>query len=173
MKPLQAFFFDLDGTLVDSIPGIASSLTAAFASIGRVMPVVNLRDAIGPPIRTIVERLQPDLTKDETLAIEQFYRPTYDNEGWRETLLFPGVDGTLHRMHEDGFQLFIVTNKPRIPTLKLLEHFGLLKLFRVVLTRDSLTQFREPDRKLIAILHVVCRVLSGIRSSRFEKSVMV
>jgi hypothetical protein len=45
--------FDLDGTLVDSCPGIGISLTSAFSAAGRTMPTVDLRAVIGPPIRVI------------------------------------------------------------------------------------------------------------------------
>ena len=66
--------FDLDGTLIDSSPGIALSLAAAFQSVGRVMPETDIRKAIGPPIRIIARRVEPSLTDAELDGIEPSYR---------------------------------------------------------------------------------------------------
>ena len=136
---IESFVFDLDGTLIDSIPGIASSLAAAFRSIGREMPAADLRRAIGPPIRVISKRVDPSLTDDETLAIEQTYRSLYDTGGWRESNIFEGVADTLRTLHDAGFRLFVATNKPILPTRNTLEHLGIEMLFEGIITRDSST----------------------------------
>lgn len=136
---LEAAIFDMDGTLVDSAPGIGSSLAAAFRAIGREMPATDVRSAIGPPIRVIAKRLEPTLTDVETLAIERAYRPLYDNDGWRATAAFDGVAQTLPGLRDAGLRLFLATNKPRIPALKILELLGIANLFEAVITRDSRT----------------------------------
>ncbi len=130
------FIFDLDGTLVDSLPGIAAALTEAFRSFGRTLPEANLRAAIGPPISVIARRVDPSLTDAQALAIEQAYRPLYDERHWSLTTLFPGVAATLHTLHRRGHPLFLLTNKPRIPALRILEHLGLTPLFTDLYTRD-------------------------------------
>ena len=133
------FIFDLDGTLVDSMPGIASALAEAFHSIGRILPKANLRAAIGPPISIIARRVDPSLTELQALAIEQAYRPLYDEHHWLLTTLFPGVASALHTLNRRGHALFLLTNKPRIPTVRILEHLGLSQLFTDCYTRDRVT----------------------------------
>ena len=133
----QAFVFDLDGTLIDSVPGIACALRAAFASVGRVLPSGRLRAAIGPPIREIALRLEPTLTELETQQIERVYRAEYDGSAWQQTRLFPGVRKTLQHLRSAGHRLSIVTNKPSHPTFQILERLELSGLFCEVLTRDS------------------------------------
>ena len=135
----HAFVFDLDGTLVDSIPGIACALQTAFASVGRVLPSERLRAAIGPPIREIALRLDPTLTETEAHEIERVYRAEYDGSAWQETRLFPGVRKTLQELNSAGHILTVITNKPSTPTLKILKHLELTGLFCEVLTRDSVT----------------------------------
>jgi phosphoglycolate phosphatase len=137
LSKITDLIFDLDGTLVDSIPGIGSSLREAFLSVGRKMPLADLRAAIGPPISIIAQRLEPELSYDEIVQIERHYRSSYDNEGWRSTPLFPGVAETLHTCVKRGYRLFIVTNKPRIPTKKILQYLKLESLFEEIVTRDS------------------------------------
>jgi phosphoglycolate phosphatase len=133
----NALVFDLDGTLIDSTPGIESALRAAFQSVGRTMPAVDLRRIIGPPITVIARRVEPLLSDAEVASIEQSYRAIYDSVGWRDTLAYPTVGDTLGALHRRGLRLFIVTNKPLVPTLKILAHLGLANLFLEVLTRDS------------------------------------
>jgi phosphoglycolate phosphatase len=137
LSKIRNLVFDLDGTLVDSIPGIGASLGGAFLSIGREMPLADLRAAIGPPIGIIAKRLEPDLSDDEMARIERHYRSSYDTDGWRNTPLFPDVAETLQSCKQQGYRLFIVTNKPRIPTEKIVQHLGLESLFEEIVTRDS------------------------------------
>jgi phosphoglycolate phosphatase len=134
---ITSLVFDLDGTLIDSSPGIESSLAAAFATVGRIFPRVDIRQAIGPPIRIIARRIEPSLTDAELDGIEPSYRSHYDTEGWRQTVLFDGVTDTLRSLHALGLRLFIVTNKPRIPTDNILNHLQLHSLFSDTFTRDS------------------------------------
>ena len=147
------FIFDLDGTLVDSLPGIAAALAGAFDSIGCTLPEANLRAAIGPPISVIARRLDPALTELQIRAIEQAYRPLYDDHHWSLTTLFPGVADTLHTLHRHGNPLFLLTNKPRIPAVRILEHLGLSKLFTDLYTRDrAIPPFASKALMLEALL---------------------
>jgi phosphoglycolate phosphatase len=139
IHPVRSLLFDLDGTLVDSCPGIAASLSTAFRAAGRIMPPGDLRDAIGPPIRIMAARIDPTLTEPDLDQIEKTFRADYDSHGWQKTVLFEGVVPGLQRLRSNGAQLFLVTNKPRIPTVRILTHFGMMDLFEEIVTRDSRT----------------------------------
>ena len=47
----DAILFDVDGTLIDSAPGIINTLKEVFARIGVDTTNVNLRRYLGPPLR--------------------------------------------------------------------------------------------------------------------------
>ncbi|HUZ95909.1 MAG TPA: HAD family hydrolase [Edaphobacter sp.] len=151
-EPNPAIVFDLDGTLIDSCPGIGASLSEAFAAAGRIMPAMDLRAVIGPPIRVIAARMEPTLTENELAKIELTFRAIYDNDGWRETVLYDGVDDTLRALHRRGVKMFIVTNKPRIPTEKVLDHLGLTFLFQKVVTRDNRTPIYSSKAEMLSEL---------------------
>jgi phosphoglycolate phosphatase len=136
---VEAVIFDLDGTLIDSTPGIESSLSSAFQAVGRKMPGADFRKVIGPPIGIIAKRLEPSLTDDELLRIERVYRSGYDSEGWRESILFEGALATLQSLRQSRVRLFIATNKPVIPTINILAYFEITEMFEAILTRDSRT----------------------------------
>jgi phosphoglycolate phosphatase len=133
----QAFFFDLDGTLFDSFPGIAFSIKEAFTACGLPMQPNDLREIIGPPIRTILTQVASHATDSDLDLLERAFRNSYDSDGWQKTLLFPGAHVMLHEAHSLGIQLFVVSNKPRHISVKILERERILDLFNAILTRDS------------------------------------
>lgn len=134
---LAAVVFDLDGTLIDSTDGIRSALAAGFTSAGLSFPDVDLRKVIGPPIRTIAARIEPELTESQLAIIERVYRAEYDSEGWRKTTLFQAAIDVLATLARAGLHLFIVTNKPALPTRQILDHLGIAQFFSTALSRDS------------------------------------
>ena len=136
----QAIFFDLDGTLLDSLPGIAFSIEQAFLACDLPMQPIDLRQTIGPPIGKILALASPQATQDELVLLERAFRVSYDSEGWQKTPIFPGSDAMLQEARVLGIQLFVVSNKPRHISTRILEREGLLSLFLEVVTRDS----REP-----------------------------
>lgn len=151
-KHRLSFVFDLDGTLVDSAPGIQSALGAAFHSVGRDVPQASLRAAIGPPIRVIAKRLVPELSEADAAAIEVAYRELYDASAWLETNTFPDVLSTLQTLRREGHRLFVATNKPRIPAAKILERFRLAHLMEDVATRDLAQTKYSGKREMLASL---------------------
>lgn len=134
----RCLLFDLDGTLLDSLPGIAYSVQAAFAAAGLPKRSFDLRQWIGPPIRAILSRAAE--TDDPALldTLERHFRASYDNAGWRRSVCFPGALKILQAMKESGHRLFIVTNKPRHSSILAIEAEGIAPFFEKVYTRDSI-----------------------------------
>lgn len=129
--------FDLDGTLVDSLPGIEFSVREAFSQCKLPLAKKSLRDLIGPPIRTILSRAGNVADERCLDALERAFRSSYDSEGWRKTTSFPDVERVLRMMHERGHRLFVVSNKPRHAALRILEHERFRPYFEAVVTLDS------------------------------------
>lgn len=139
LRRAKAVFFDLDGTLLDSLPGIRYSAQGAFAACGLARSDVDLRGLIGPPIRTILSRMSRGADETELDALEQAFRASYDSEGWKKTPHYPGAAEVLRAMRQQGKRLFVVSNKPRHISTRILEAEGTLALFDEVVTRDSRT----------------------------------
>jgi phosphoglycolate phosphatase len=158
---------DLDGTLVDSAPAILSALRAACASCG-VTPVVPL-DAglIGPPLRAIIERVVGEKDGPIIARVEQAFRETYDLTGYRDTISYPLLRDALRRLRAAGNSLVLVTNKRRVPTLKILDLFGVAHEFDAVYTVDSF----PPDR--LSKSQLVARALVELPGATLANTVMV
>jgi phosphoglycolate phosphatase len=142
----------MDGTLLDSLRGIAYSVQAAFDAAGLAKRPFDLRQLIGPPIRTILSRAAE--TDDPALldTLERHFRASYDNEGWRQSVCFPDALEVLQAMKESGHRLFIVTNKPRHSSTVAIEAEGIAPLFERIYTRDSI---EPPYASKVDMLHAL------------------
>jgi phosphoglycolate phosphatase len=131
------YVFDLDGTLVDSICGIDTAARYALAEISTTVDFPSMRSFIGPPIRVMLERALgwTDSTKLDTL--EQAFRFHYDGGTWRESPPYENVDATLRKLHAHGARLYILTNKPPVPTMRIIEHLGWIPLFDAIVSPQS------------------------------------
>lgn len=129
--------FDLDGTILDSLPGIEFSVRAAFSACNLSLSELSLRSLLGPPIRVILAAAG-DISDTDTLdALEKAFRRSYDSEGWQMTACFPGAEFALHELKRQGHRLFVVSNKPRHISLRTLRRHGIADSFESVVTRDS------------------------------------
>jgi len=134
--------FDLDGTLLDSLPGIAYSAHAAFEACGLAVGEVELRTLIGPPIRTILAKMalahaSGGLSEEDLDRLEKVFRASYDSEGWKMTPHYAGAAELLQAMRAEGRRLYVVSNKPHHISLRILEAEGTLGLFEEIVTVDS------------------------------------
>jgi phosphoglycolate phosphatase len=135
--PVTAILFDLDGTLVDSLPGIEYSIHAALREVLPDRESVEPRGWIGPPIRVMFRRAFQDIDDSTLNDLERAFRSSYDSEGWQKSVAYNDVAATLARLAGQGVRSFVVTNKPRIPTQRALGKFNLLQFFTAVVTPDS------------------------------------
>jgi phosphoglycolate phosphatase len=148
----ECLLFDLDGTVLDSLPGIESSLYAAFSACGLEMRRSDVRAEIGPPVRIILKRLAGDIEEAKLGALESAFRTAYDTEGWRQTYCYAAAPEVLRSLRERGHRLFVVSNKPRHIALQILEKENVLELFQQILTRDGRTPPYLGKAEMIATL---------------------
>ncbi len=133
---MRNIFFDLDGTLVDSLPGIEYAVDCALRESNFVRRE-PLRSLIGPPIRDILQSVAAGATEDQLDRLEAAFRAVYDSAGWRQTALQSGAARALDVLLAGGMRLFLVTNKPLAATAKILSLLGLEDHFEDVLARNS------------------------------------
>jgi phosphoglycolate phosphatase len=131
--------FDLDGTLIDSFPGIFESLRHAVSVVDPKLDLKRLKNQVGPPLPTMLSRMWPDLPEDVRLMVLSEFRSDYNNRGYLYSVAYPGVAEALNRFRSLGVSLFVLTNKPLIPTKKILSHLGMEILFKEILSPDSVT----------------------------------
>jgi phosphoglycolate phosphatase len=126
----RALLLDLDGTLIDSRPGIVASIFATLREFGHQPdPATDFTWAIGPPLHETIPGILAgfgDTRGDEAVAA---YRRHYGADGLFNATLYPGIPELLAEAAGD-FRLFLATSKRRDFASRILDHFGLAPLFR-------------------------------------------
>lgn len=106
--------FDLDGTLVDSLQGIAASVNHALAQSG--LPTHSLeaiRGFIGNGARILIQRAAPaDADEALLLKLEETFKSYYDLNWPSGTFTYEGVTGMLGSFQDQGHALAVLSNKP-------------------------------------------------------------
>jgi phosphoglycolate phosphatase len=116
---------DLDGTLVDSLPGIDSSCRAALVQLGHIpAPDLDIAALIGPPIEDIMHVLLAPHGDDRIAQGVAAYRADYGARGLLDSHPYPGVAAALDTMRAAGAQLILATSKRREFAQRILAHIG-------------------------------------------------
>ncbi len=155
--------FDLDGTLIDSVPQLFLAVEAALACCD--LPTVTLAQVqmwIGNGADMLLKRAiqQRHLLVGEVDAeLFQRVRSAFDTHYHaslsRNFSVFPGVSETLQRLRQAGYRMAVVTNKPAPFVEPLMQAANLLPLFDMLLGGDILP-VRKPDPA--PLLHI-CEAL--------------
>ena len=128
-RPYTAILFDLDGTIVDSAPGITATLAYTFERLGLPVPTsAELLVWVGPPILDSFRDLagfDPELSR-RALDI---YREKYLSAGVYDAALYPGITEVLRAIGESDIPLSLATSKPETPARAVLEHFQVADVF--------------------------------------------
>lgn len=116
---IRGLIFDLDGTLVDSLPGIATSINEALIGGGLpTHPQESVESFIGNGARALVELALGDERERTEEILASFHR--HYAEGWKSgTLVYPGMLELLKDLHANEYPLAVLSNKPHQHTSKI------------------------------------------------------
>jgi phosphoglycolate phosphatase len=141
----RTLLLDLDGTLVDTVPDLASALNRLMASRG-LAPFSHKETAamVGDGVTVLVGRAfaARGLTPDAR-AVGDF-AGDYGRHAAVESQPYPGIPALLAELTGEGWRLAICTNKPEAAARALLEALDLMKLICAVGGGDSYPA-RKPD----------------------------
>jgi len=144
----KAVIMDLDGTLIDSAPDIASALNKAFVDVGfEEFSLDEVRYMIGGGVPKLVERAfdARKLPHDERLAqvIDGVLRH-YSAQPTANTTVYDGVEHVLQTLKDTGLKVGLCTNKPQDITQIALDNLNLTSYFDAIVGGTPDTP-RKPD----------------------------
>jgi len=155
----KGVLFDLDGTLLDTAPDFIVVLNAMLTDRGRPpLPADDIRAVVSNGARALVSLAfggHPGEAGFEALNVE--LRDRYSRHLAVHTHLFPGLDDVLARLERGGTPWGIVTNKPSLYTLPILDALALRARCASVVCPDQVTHTKphpEPMLKAAAELRV-------------------
>ena len=145
---LSAVVFDLDGTLVDTLPDLHRAIARLLAERDLAVPTpAELRLMIGDGARKLVERslarCAGAMHESELDAAHERFLAIYNAAPCRESRLFANAEVALDTLAARGIQLGVCTNKPQRPTDAILTELGLRERFGAVVGGDAVAR-RKP-----------------------------
>ena len=149
---IKLIAFDLDGTLLDSVPDLAVAADQAVQQLGfAAVTEAQVRDYVGNGADILIGRaLSQSLTVDPQLNgdIKQQARELFDEyyaaTGHKLSHLYANVKSTLQALHQAGYTLAVVTNKPSRFVPDILAQHGIADLFSDVLGGDAFAE-KKPN----------------------------
>ncbi|MBY7905584.1 phosphoglycolate phosphatase [Vibrio fluvialis] len=152
MNQIKLIAFDLDGTLLDSVPDLAVAADQAVRAMGFPgVTELQVRDYVGNGADVLIARsLSQSLTIDPSLSDEVrskarvLFDDFYEQTGHKLSHLYANVKETLAQLHRAGFTLALVTNKPSKFVPHVLTQHGIDGYFSDVIGGDTFPN-KKPD----------------------------
>ncbi len=158
LSAVNSFLFDLDGTLVDSVPDLAANIDRTLLAMGRPPAGVrHVRRWIGNGLDRLLNRaLTGDMdgvANRETLArARQLFEDYYGRFICEESRLYDGATELLQALQARHAKMAIVSNKPTALTVRLLELLGILDCFETVVGGGDTALLKPDPSPLLAAL---------------------
>jgi phosphoglycolate phosphatase len=145
MKEYQLIIFDWDGTLMDSVGRIVSSMQkAAQASHLAVPSVTSVKDIIGLSLQVSMQRLFPKESDEQHEKLIQLYSNYYKHFDDTPTPLFSGIQRMMLALHVSGKSLAVATGKSRNGLERVLAETDMSKLFSACRGADEAKSKPDP-----------------------------
>lgn len=155
MNAAQGVVFDLDGTLIDSLPDLAAALNRSLSQHEKTpIPRAEVAPMVGDGAKILLQRgyaargLVPS-AKDEAAFLADYEAHVTDL-----TECYPGIPEALAMLAASGYRIGLCTNKPENSARKVLKALDIIRFFPVVIGGE--TTHRKPDpRHLGAVLEAL------------------
>ena len=155
---LKNIFFDLDGTLINSEPGLLHAHTHALEQTNckrglEILEREGIGWTIGPPLGITVPRLigSEDAQKIQNYiaVFQQLYRKTY----YRDFLLYDGVESLLSALKAPGRKIFVCTSKPELIARQIMDFLG----YDTLISGLAGAHLDERPHEKSGLLQALCR----------------
>ena len=161
----KAVIFDLDGTLLNTLDDLATSMNHALRSFSfPERSREEIRTFVGNGIRMLVRRALPEGTPEETEdKVFSAFHEHYAKHCADKTAPYDGALGTLRALREQGVKVAVISNKAHYATLALCERFFPSLIDVCVGQREGVRTKPAPD----AVFEVLASVGAGADEAVF------
>ena len=160
----SAVIFDLDGTLIDSAPGIIKATRDTLNELNYPqMSWDEIESCIGPPIGDSIGN-KMGYTGDQIKKFYEIFRPIYKTKYLLDCSIYPGIKDLLEQLKRHGFLLGVATNKREDYALDLLDELGMTNYFDIICAMDMNGKSSKND--------LIINCIKGLNSQK-EDTIMV
>ena len=154
--PFEALIFDLDGTLINSLPDVCASINSVLSDMGhRKLTLNETKNMVGWGGRVLVEKALETtgnkFTEDDINRFLEKFIDIYSKNPNDHSSVFPGVLSMLEKFKSDKIRMGICTNKPTATTPPVLRSLGLDHFFDVVSCGDAVPH-KKPDGRHVSMV---------------------
>jgi phosphoglycolate phosphatase len=126
----RTVLLDLDGTLIDSYPGILESCLAALRALGHEPgDALDIKSSIGPPLEDMMQVLLRSFADDRVGEAVAAYRQHYGESGFLGSVPYPGIGNAVEEMKRAGLRIFLATSKRATFASRILDHLQFTPYF--------------------------------------------
>lgn len=144
---MEGIIFDLDGTLIDSLPAIGASVNHALKTHNcATHDLATIRGFIGDGARALIERALGESTSATLEAVLTSFREHY-SQNWRSgTRPYSGINQVLTTCQQKGIQIAVLSNKPHSYTQTIVKELFSSAPFNPIWgQRDTMPQKPDPN----------------------------
>lgn len=154
---MKAIIFDLDGTLVDSVPDIHAAVSRCLRDEGAApLSLEMVRSFVGDGVPALIDKVMaaqgegPNPARRAALIAR--FMGHYEAASTDLSTVYPGVKTALAALHAAGHPLGLCTNKPEAIARSVVEALGLSPYFQAIIGGDSLPERKPHPAPLLATL---------------------
>jgi phosphoglycolate phosphatase len=150
---VRSAFFDLDGTLVDSLADLADAVNHMLSSLDRpALPLAGVRLLIGKGAHNLVCRaLKSDDERIVQQGLTRFLEYNHEHIA-DKSRLYPGAREALENLADNGITLAAISNKNEALSRLILGELGIAPLFEVICGGDSFAEMKPSPLPLLKTL---------------------
>lgn len=141
---MKVLLIDVDGTIINSFPGIRQSLFSALDEYGWQRPTEEIvRKLPGPPLKVTLRSY--GMNESEVNDVFNLYRKFYGADGWSNAHLFDGWEVSLREWKKQGFTLCTATSKNQDTATRMLERLGIAHYFDFIGGANNIDRDAKAD----------------------------
>lgn len=150
---LQTILFDLDGTLLDSAPGLMTSTNTALARCGcPPRSLAQITAAMGNGMADLIARSLPGGAEDPRFAAcFNAFQEAYQSDMFTGSAPYPGILELLEALGNSGCRLAVVSNKRDGAVKALCRQFFGERIAVAIGERPGVSRKPAPDSALTAL----------------------
>jgi phosphoglycolate phosphatase len=151
---IAAVLFDLDGTLVDSLPDLADAVNHMLAGFGKsALTPSEVQQLVGKGARNLVQRALNTLSSadiESGLAAFTAFNAQHIAD---KSILYPGARELLQQLAADGTRMAVISNKQEALSRLILKSLGVDTYFDVIAGGDTYREMKPSPLPLLKVMN--------------------